>query len=262
MRAPSVNLDISHGIGEIVLDRPPMNALDLEMAQELCEKIRACVSDPRVSAILLKGAHQSFCAGGDVKVFAAQEQDLSAYVTTLTRCLHSSIGTLVSTQKPVIAAVNGPAAGAGLGLLCACDIVIAGRSSRFTLAYSAVGLTPDAGVTYLLPRLIGLRRTLDLALTNRSLSASEAEAWGLVSSVVEDKEVHSATRELALSLANGASNAIGVTKLMLRSSGETTLEDRLARESQEISLASGSNEARTRIAAFAERENKDRSQSP
>ena len=149
--------------------------------------------------------------------------------------------------------MHGAAAGAGLALACSCDLVVAAASSRFLMAYSKVGLTPDGSSTWILPRLIGLRRTLELALTNRELSAAEALDWGLINEVVADVDLDARLSRLMADLAAGPTAAFGETKRLLRASLSESLETQMVHEMQAITAALAGLEAREGLAAFLEK---------
>lgn len=220
------------GIARLRLNRPDAaNTLDLPMAQELEKSATALSEDPRVRVLLVTGAGDRFCAGGDVKQVAERDPaELPLYLKTLASHTHVAIARLASAPFPVVAAVQGAAAGAGFCLACSCDLVIAASSASFVLAYGALGLTPDASATWLLPRLIGLRRAFDLAYTNRSLSASEALEWGLISRVVPDGDLEDEAEQLAATLAAGPTRALAGVKRLLRESFDTPLETQMERE--------------------------------
>src|SRR5579863_6772597 len=170
----TIQFSIRDNVASIVLNRPDnANALNLELAIELRDAARRCAFDPEVRAVLISGAGKMFCAGGDLKSFAAQdESELPSHLEHLTLHLHQAISHFTRMNAPTIAAVHGSAAGAGMSLVSACDFAIAAESARFTMAYTRAALTPDGSSTFFLPRIIGTRRTLELAITNRVLSAS------------------------------------------------------------------------------------------
>jgi 2-(1,2-epoxy-1,2-dihydrophenyl)acetyl-CoA isomerase len=153
----------------------------------------------------------------------------------------------------VVTAVHGSAAGAGLGLVGASDLVVAAESTKFVMAYTGVGLTPDGSSSWFVPRLVGVRRALELTLTNRVLSAAEALDWGLVTTVVPDDEVHRVAEEVAARLARGPRNAIAAAKRLVHTSLEETLETHLAQEAEAIVAASGHPEATEGIRSFIEK---------
>lgn len=250
----TLRLEIADGVAAITLNRPAVyNTLNLAMARELYDAVRRCDDDVSVRAVLLTGAGKAFCAGGDLKSFSAESGKIEAHVKDVTTPLHDAISRMARMEKPVIAAVNGVAAGGGLALAMACDLALAAESARFTMAFTQAGLTPDSSSSYYLPRLVGLRRALDLALTNRVLSAAEAESWGLVTYVVPDAELLARSRELAQRLAQGASSALGGAKRLLREGWNETLETQMARESERIARAAAGAEGREGIAAFVEK---------
>ena len=165
---------VSEHVAYITLNRPTaVNAVSLKLAKELEEVARECDESNSVRAVLLAGAGRIFCAGGDLKSFAAQEP---THLKRVNLFFHSAIQCFARMRAPVVVAVNGPAAGYGMSLACAGDIVLANESARFTIAYTRVGLTPDASSTYYLPRIIGLRRTMELALTNRYFNSARSRS--------------------------------------------------------------------------------------
>jgi 2-(1,2-epoxy-1,2-dihydrophenyl)acetyl-CoA isomerase len=250
----TLRFELRDGVARVTLNRPEAhNAMNLAMVRELYDAIRRCDDDPAVRAVLLTGTGKAFCAGGDLRSFSATGAEIGAHVKDVTTALHDAISRMARMDAPVIAAVNGAAAGGGMALACACDLIVAGESARFTMAYTRAGLTPDGSSTFYLPRLVGLGRALDLALTNRMLSAAEAEAWGIVSRVVPDADLLPAAERLAAELAAGATAALGGAKRLLTSGWNETLETQMARESRRIARAAEGAEAREGIAAFLEK---------
>src|SRR5882724_2559414 len=185
--APTVRLEIRESLAFLSLARPDAaNTMNLEFGREFFAAALAIEAAPAVRAVVLTGQGKNFCFGGDLKGMVASGADVRAYLSELTTNLHAGMALLARLDAPVIAAVNGTAAGAGLGLVLAADIAIAARSAKFVAAYTAVGLSPDAGSTFALPRAIGRTRATDMLLNNRVLDAPTALSWGLVSEVVED----------------------------------------------------------------------------
>ena len=177
----NVLLEVRDGIADLTLNRPDAaNGINDGLARDLLAATIEIRLDDRVRVVLLSGNGPRFCGGGDVKAFAALGDDLSANIRALIPALHTAITSLVRGDAPVVAAVHGSAAGAGLGLVGASDLVVAGESTKFVMAYTGVGLTPDGSSSWFVPRLVGLRRALELTLTNRVLSAAEALDWGLI----------------------------------------------------------------------------------
>lgn len=243
--------ETSEGVAKITLNRPDAaNALNAAMARELMEASIRASEDRAVRAVILTGAGRMFSGGGDLKSFAAQGERLPSHLKEVAGHLHLAISRFVRMEAPVIAAVNGSAGGAGLSLCMFADLVIAAESAKFTLAYTRAGLSPDGGSTYFLPRIIGVRRTLELALTNRVLSAKEALEWGMVNKVVADSELQSQAQALARQLAAGAPGALGTAKRLLHHSFTESLETQMELEAQGIAAQAGTANAREGIAAF------------
>lgn len=251
MQYTHVLLDIRDMIAYLTLNRPEMlNALNLEMAKDLMDAALECERNPAVRAVVVAGAGSAFCAGGDIKSFAAQDEQLPAYVKEITIYLHTAVSCLTRMDAPVIAAVQGSAAGGGMSLACACDLVVAAESARFTAAYTRLGLTPDGSLTYFLPRLIGVKRALELTLTNRTLSAEEAYQWGMVTAVVPEGQVRERAEALASSLATGPMMAFGMTKRLIHDGLTESLETQMMQERHAISTMAGSVESQEGISAF------------
>src|SRR5258708_6123214 len=228
------------------------NAITLELAQELMEISLRCES-AGVSAVLLTGAGDALSVGGDLKAFAAQGENLPAYIRQTTSYFHMAISRFARLDAPVIAAVNGAAAGGGFSMACACDIVLAADTASFLMAYSKIGFAPDGGSSYFLPRLVGFRRAMELALTNRRLSAAEAHAYGIVTEVVPASQLLERANELAASLAKGPTKAFGAAKRLLHSGWNDALETQMELESSAISSSSGDADGREGVAAFQQK---------
>lgn len=209
-----------------------------------------CDEDDTVRCVVLTGAGRMFCAGGDVPAFAEAGDRVPDLLKELTAYLHMAISRLSRMEKPLLTVVNGPAAGAGFSLAILGDVAIAARSAKFTLAYGAIGLSPDGGSTWLLPRLVGLRRAQELALLGRRLDADEAAAAGLITRAVDDAALIEESASVALTLANAAVRAVGRTRNLLLSSFNSSLEDQLEREARAIALSGRDPEGREGIGAF------------
>jgi 2-(1,2-epoxy-1,2-dihydrophenyl)acetyl-CoA isomerase len=243
--------EVRDHVAYITLNRPAVaNAVSLELAQELEEVACECDEDDSVRAVLLTGAGRIFCGGGD-KSFA--RQDPTSVATHLRRVnffLHSAIQLFARMRAPLVVAVNGPAAGYGMSLACAGDIVLASESARFKLDYSRVGLTPGASSTFYLPRIIGLRRTMELALTNRTLTAREAEAIGLVTRVAPDDQLIAQAQSLANEFAHGPTRAYGGVKRLLYGGSTHPLCEQMELENESIVELARSADAREGVNAF------------
>ncbi|WP_432975313.1 enoyl-CoA hydratase/isomerase family protein [Dactylosporangium sp. CA-233914] len=204
------------GVAHIVLQRPEKsNAFDLQMAESLLLAVRESESES-VQSVMILGAGPRFCAGGDVSAFAGHASP-STYLFELASLLGEVTQRLCALPKPVIVGVHGVVAGGGLGLMLSADVVLAAADTRFTAGYPGIGLSPDCGVSYLLPKAVGDRRALDFFLTGRVLSSEEALAWGMVNYVVPDAELRVETLQLADRLARGPGRALAAAKRLVRS---------------------------------------------
>jgi 2-(1,2-epoxy-1,2-dihydrophenyl)acetyl-CoA isomerase len=226
------------------------NTLNLQMAKELLAVALAAREDRRVRAVLLGGRGRFFCAGGDLGSFSAAKERVPALIKEMTVHLHAAIAIFARLDAPVVAAVNGAAAGAGFSLVCAADLAVAAESAQLTMAYTRAGLAPDGGSTWFLPRLLGRRRTLELMLLNRALSAREALEWGIVNQVVPDAELESAAAELAARLAAGPTRAFGWVKKLVTASGDHGLETQMEHEGDAIAASASTPDGQEGIAAF------------
>ncbi len=252
--ADPVLLEIDGAIATIRLNRPADgNAIDASLAQALLDVVVRCEADPALRCIILTGAGAMFCVGGDVNAFAAAGDAVRVLIDTITSPLHEAISRLSQIRKPVITVINGAAAGAGLGLAILGDVVLAARSAKFAAGYGGLGVTPDAGVSWLLPRLVGLRQAQRLLLGGERLSADEAQRIGLVSQVCEDSELAEAARSLAMKMALSAGEAFGLTRMLLRESFAQDLESHLRDEARLIGGQAESTTGREGVMAFVER---------
>ena len=238
-------------VATITLNRPEAyNALDLALGRELFHASLEVDEDPDTRCVVITGAGKAFCAGGNVKDFADNLPRIGFLLKELTTYLHGAVSRLTRSAKPVIMAVNGVAAGGGLSLALSGDVVIAAESARFTMAYSKIAATPDGSSSYFLPRLIGLRRALELYLTNRVLSAREALQWGLLTRVVPDAELKDAVDALARELAAGPTLAIGGAKRLFHQSTWESLETQMELEAQAIAASGHTEDFREGVTAF------------
>jgi 2-(1,2-epoxy-1,2-dihydrophenyl)acetyl-CoA isomerase len=250
MSAPTVQVETRGAVALVTLNRPESgNALNLQMGMDLLAAALACARNAAVRAVVLTGVGRNFCFGGDLRAMASRDTAGDDYIRELTTYLHAAIAHFTRMDAPVIAAVNGTAAGAGVGLAAMADLALCGRGAKFNLAYTAAGLTPDAGTSFLLPRILGARRAMELLLLNRTLSAEEALSWGLVNEVVVDEDLQARALVLAEQLASGASSAYGATKRLLAAS-LGSFESQMIRESETIATHAVSAEGAEGIAAF------------
>ena len=210
-----VLLDVVGCVARITLNRPEDgNSLDLPLARVFLDAVIRCDHDRDVRCVVLTGAGKMFCVGGDIGGFAEADR-ANDYLSDLASTMGLAVSRLSRMSKPLLVLVNGPAAGAGFSLAILGDIVLAAPTVHFTAAYTAIGLVPDCGLTWWLPRVAGMRLAQELILTNRRVSADEAVAIGLVTQLVDDLEREG--RELALALAAAPTAALGAAKRLLRS---------------------------------------------
>jgi 2-(1,2-epoxy-1,2-dihydrophenyl)acetyl-CoA isomerase len=251
--AANVQVETHGAVALVTLSRPEhSNTLNLQMAMDLLAAAMACARNAAVRAVVLTGAGRNFSFGGDLRAMRTREHAIDDHIRELTTYLHAAISHFVRMDAPVIAAVNGTAAGAGVGLVAMADLALCARSSRFNLAYTSVGLTPDAGTTFLLPRTVGHKRAMELLLLNRVLDAGEALAWGLVNEVVADERLLERALEVAELLAHGPRSAYGATKrLIAHSLG--AFESQMVLESETIASQATSPDAAEGVGAFLEK---------
>lgn len=249
-----VLLDRHGNVAIITLNRPEQgNAINADLARSCLEVVLACAADDTVRCVVLTGAGRMFCVGGDVKAFAAAKDDAPALITELTTFLHAAIVGLLRMNKPLVTAINGAAAGAGFSLAIMGDVALGSSASSFSTAYGLIGLTPDAGTSWLLPRLVGLRRAQEIALTNRRFVAAEAAEIGLITRVVDASNLVGEAMTIAETLAASPVAALAGTRELLFASYGASLEGQLAAEARRIERAAGSHEAKALIAKFAGR---------
>jgi 2-(1,2-epoxy-1,2-dihydrophenyl)acetyl-CoA isomerase len=252
MAYDTVTLARADGVATLTLDRPDVfNALDLALGRDLFHAVLEIDDDPAVRAIVVTGAGKAFCAGGDVKGFADNLDRIGALIKELTTYLHGAVSRLCRSEKPVVMAINGVAAGGGMSLALAGDLVLAAESARFTMAYSKIAAPPDGSSSYYLPRLVGLRRAMELYFTNRVLGAREAQEWGLITRVVPDAELAGAAQSLARELAHGPTKAFGAAKRLFHQSTWESLETQMELEAQAIAASGRTEDFRAGVTAFA-----------
>ena len=247
-------VDVKGQVATITLNRPDAyNALNLQLAGEFFHAALEADEDREIRCIVVTGAGKAFCAGGDVKDFADNLPTVGVFIKQLTTYIHGAVSRLCRSPKPVIMGVNGIAAGGGMSLALSGDLVIAAESAKFAMAYSKIAVTPDGSSSYFLPRMIGLRRALELHYTNRVLTAREALDWGLVNRVVPDAEFPQALAALARELAQGPTLAFGGAKLLFHQSTQESLETQMELEAQSIARSGLTEDFKTGVTAFAQK---------
>jgi 2-(1,2-epoxy-1,2-dihydrophenyl)acetyl-CoA isomerase len=248
--AHGIDFAVSDGIARITLARPDVgNAIDLPLARALLSAAIACETDAAIRCVVLTGQGRLFCAGGDVAAMREAGDKLAVMLTELIAVFHAAVSRLARMPKPLLVLVNGPAAGAGFSLAMLGDVVLSSRSAHYTAAYGAIGLTADGGLSWLLPRLVGLRKAQEIILTNRRIKAEDAEAIGLVTRTVDDDALIDEGNAAATALANAPVAALGAARALLKESYESGLETQLDRELRSMAVAADL-EAREGLAAF------------
>lgn len=254
MSEETILYEVRDAIARITLNRPEkLNSFNIEMHEELRKTLAALESDSSVRVLVLTGAGRGFCAGqdlGDRAVNAGESIDLGASIETyyapLVRRLHN-------LMMPVIAAVNGVAAGAGANLAFACDLVIAAKSASFVESFCKLGLIPDTGGTYFLPRLIGTARAMGMALLGEKISAEQAAEWGLIWKCVEDGEFAGTVEKIATQLAAAPTLGLARIKQAIYCSGQHSLDQQLDLERDTMRILGRSEDFREGVAAFLEK---------
>lgn len=245
------------GIARLTLNRPEQgNSIDFALAEALRDTARDVAADPAVRVVVLTGSGRMFCVGGDIGLMAGAAADPAPVLRRLAGILHEAVSTLADMAKPLLVLVNGPAAGAGLSLAALGDIVLAVPGAHFTTAYTAIGLTPDGGMSWLLPRLVGLRVAQEMLLTNRRLSAEEAVQLGLVTRTVAAEALEAEGAALAARLADGPTRALGKVRWLLAEAQNNGLAVHLDLEAQSIASAAA-DEGRAGVAAFLAKQKPD-----
>jgi len=244
------------GVRTLTLNRPKaLNALDQGLTEALRDAVLAAEADPRVRVVVLQGG-EHFMAGGDLKWFRGLVEGHSADENRVRferfiNEVHPVIVSLRRMPKPVVASISGAAAGFGLSLALACDLAVAADTAYFTLAYSLIGVSPDGGSTFALPRIVGLKKAMEIALLGERFSAATALGLGIVNQVVPAAELAAATRKLAARLAAGPAAAYARTKALLNTSSSHSLETQLQREAEAFALCASEPDFIEGLDAFA-----------
>ena len=248
-----IKFEAQDGVAIITLDHPKMNSLTPQLLKELRSMVHHCRYTDSIRCVVITAVGPFFSAGGDVRLMSEAKDQIKILTRKSADEFHEALSIMLRMEKPVITAVNGYAAGGGLSLAIAGDIVIAAENAKFTLAYTNSGLTPDGGSTYLLPRLIGIRRTVELAFTNRTLSAKEALDWNLVTQIVPDDQLLDAALGLAKKLAKGPTDAYGYIKKLMLMTYSNALEAQTEFEKEGIVHQLSSYNGQEGVLAFMEK---------
>jgi 2-(1,2-epoxy-1,2-dihydrophenyl)acetyl-CoA isomerase len=247
-----LRIQVADSVATVTLDRPDaLNSLTVPLKEELLATFRRLGRDRDVRAIVLTGAGRAFCAGQDLR--ERLEPGAAPLATELRVRYNPLILAMRTLEKPIVGAINGVAAGAGASLAFACDLRIAAEGASFLLAFGRIGLVPDSGATWFLPRLVGPAKAAELALMGESLSAADAERFGLVARVVPAESLLDEAQAFAARLAAGAPRAIALTKRALDRSWDATLEESLEYEAYLQGIAGATDDHREGVAAFVEK---------
>jgi 2-(1,2-epoxy-1,2-dihydrophenyl)acetyl-CoA isomerase len=257
MNAP-VTLSREQGIATLTLNRPEaLNALDQAMIETLVACSAELAADASTRCVIVQGAGRHFMAGGDIRLFAAElaipPAEREQRIHAMARRVHVAIEILARLPQPVIASARGAVAGFGLSLLCACDLALAADSAYFASGYRHIGLTPDGGMTWHLPRHVGSKAAMDIVLLGGRFDAAEALRLGLVNHVVPDAELEAATLAMAQAIVTGPASALRRAKRLLRQSHERTLAEQLAAEAAMLAASSTEPDFAEGITAFLEK---------
>jgi 2-(1,2-epoxy-1,2-dihydrophenyl)acetyl-CoA isomerase len=245
----TIKFEQSGAITRITLNRPDAaNGMNDTMTRELADAARRCDTEA-TKVVVLTGAGRFFCAGGDLKSFASAPSR-GRYIKGVADELHRAISTFARMDAVLITAVNGVAAGAGFSIAVTGDLVLAAESASFTMAYTRAGLSPDGSSSYYLPRLIGVRKTQELMLTNRTLSAQDAAQWGLVTEVVPDAELADRANALADQMAATSRQSNGAVKALLLTTFKNGIEEQMELEGRLIAERADSSDGREGVDAF------------
>ena len=242
------------GVATIRMNRPGrMNAYNPEMGKALLSAVSEASVDPSVRCIVLSGEGKAFSAGGDVEFMATFREEGHGKFLDLAIRLHALIASLRKAPKPVIAAVNGVAAGAGFSMALACDVAVATASARFTLGYQNIGLSPDGGMTFFLARTLGTQRAMEMTLFSKVLSAEQAAAWGLVQQVFPDADFAAQSAGIAERIAAGPTLAYARAKELYNRALSQPLEAQLEEERQNIARSAATRDFREGVRAFLDK---------
>lgn len=250
----SILLERDGAIARLTINRPDAaNALDMPTGRALVEAAIECDTNPDIRCVTLTGAGRMFCAGGDIGVMAQAGDKVGAVVGELASILHMAMARFARMNKPMVNLINGSAAGAGFGLALSGDIVLAARSAKFQAAYAMLGVSPDGGLSWLLPRLVGLRRAQEIIIANRRVEAEEAEAIGMITRAVDDDKLAEEGAKIAATLAAGPTGAYGAMRSQLLASYGNGWETQLEIEARGIGAAIDGPDGREGVAAFLDK---------
>jgi len=250
----SLLFEVEGCIARIAFNRPAVfNAFDGSLLRLLADRMMEVAIDPKVRAVILTGTGKAFCSGADLRMLISEPEKTESQLYVLASVLHQSVLEIRRMHKPVIAAINGIAAGAGLSLALACDFRVMAKSAVLKQAFTSWGLSMDGGSTYTLPRLVGLARALEIAGMDAPITSEQALAWGLVTKVADDDRVLEEAQAMAAALAERSLHAFGIVKQCMTDSFHTPLEMQLERERKSMAICGKHPDGQEGMTAFAEK---------
>jgi 2-(1,2-epoxy-1,2-dihydrophenyl)acetyl-CoA isomerase len=258
MSKNTVILNKDNTIATVTLNRPDnANTINLDLVKDLYESFKECHHDESIRAVIFTAKGAMFSAGGDLDSFVEKADNLGPFITDMTTYFHLAVTLMHRMEKPIIVAINGTAAGGGLSLALSGDIVISADNAKFSAAYTAAGLSPDGSMTYIMPRLIGLKRTKELMITNRRITANEALDMGLIDRVVKHEDLQKTAMDMALNLSKGATKAYGAVKTLLADTFSSSLESHLEKEARSLNIRAQGHDGKEGVKAFVEKRKPD-----
>lgn len=258
MSAAPLKVERDGAVLRLTINRPDAaNSLSLAGAQALIDATILADEDETIRCVVMTGEGRFFCAGGDISGMACATEGRGAHLKRLAGAFHVAVMRLARMNKPLVTIINGPAAGAGVSMAALGDIALAASSAHFTLAYAGIGLSPDGGASWLLPRLVGLRRAQEMALLNRQVPAEEAASIGLVTRVVPDEDLKTEAEKIIATLATGPTRALGNTRRLLLEGLDRSFEAQLEAELQSIAACANSPHGKEGITAFFKKRKPD-----
>jgi len=243
-----------NSIAEIIFNRPEaMNSYNKEMADELLIAAKDVAKDQSIRAVVLKGAGNLFMAGGDIQFFYENLKILDSKVGEIIETLNKTIFSFMTMPKPLLASVHGSVAGVGVSLMSACDLVIAAKDTKFTTAYSGLGISPDGGATYNLPHIVGTKKAMEWLLLSEIFSADIAKEHGLINWVVDSAELEKTTQKLMLQLSNGPTMSFARTKRLVNQSLYNDLRKHLEMEGKSFEECTKSQDFKSGVEGFLQK---------
>ena len=258
MSERTVILEKNNAIAIVTLNRPNnANTINLDLVKDLYDAFKECHHDESIRAVIFTAKGAMFSGGGDLDSFVKESDNLGPFITDMTTYFHLAVTLMHRMEKPIVVAINGTAAGGGLSLALSGDIIISADTAKFSAAYTAAGLSPDGSMTYIMPRLIGLKKTKELMITNRRFTANEALDMGLIDQVVKHEDLEKTVMDRAISLSKGATKAYGAVKTLLADTFSSSLESHLEQEARLLNIRAQGHDGKEGVKAFIEKRKPD-----